>query len=65
MVWKANLVIELGDGSSILSRSLLSGNKVFNKLYRGALTIFVAVCAVFILPDFPETEYFLSPLEVR
>ncbi|KAL0950044.1 hypothetical protein HGRIS_010052 [Hohenbuehelia grisea] len=31
----------------------------------GALTIFVAVCAIFILPDFPATTKWLSPLERR
>ncbi|KAH9920672.1 MFS general substrate transporter [Fomitopsis serialis] len=32
----------------------------------GALTIFVAVCAIFVLPDFPSTAHrWLSPLEVR
>ncbi|GJE84982.1 MFS general substrate transporter [Phanerochaete sordida] len=32
----------------------------------GALTIFAAVCAIFILPDFPATSArWLSPLEVR
>ncbi|KAH9948347.1 MFS general substrate transporter [Amylocystis lapponica] len=32
----------------------------------GALTVFVAVCAIFILPDFPATSHtWLSPLEVR
>ncbi|KAF8515444.1 MFS general substrate transporter [Gautieria morchelliformis] len=29
----------------------------------GSLTIFVAICAVFILPDFPATTPWLSPLE--
>ncbi|KAH9844126.1 MFS general substrate transporter [Rhodofomes roseus] len=32
----------------------------------GALTIFVAACAIFVLPDFPSTSHgWLSPLEVR
>ncbi|KAI0722220.1 MFS general substrate transporter [Cerioporus squamosus] len=32
----------------------------------GALTMFVAICAIFILPDFPSTSHgWLSPLEVR
>ena len=32
----------------------------------GALTIFVAICAIFILPDFPKTSSrWLSPLEAR
>ncbi|OCH90936.1 MFS general substrate transporter [Obba rivulosa] len=32
----------------------------------GSLTIFVAICAIFILPDFPATSHtWLSPLEVR
>ncbi|PCH41493.1 MFS general substrate transporter [Wolfiporia cocos MD-104 SS10] len=32
----------------------------------GALTIFVAACALFVLPDFPSTSHtWLSPLEVR
>ncbi|KIP07682.1 hypothetical protein PHLGIDRAFT_19109 [Phlebiopsis gigantea 11061_1 CR5-6] len=32
----------------------------------GALTIFAAVCAIFILPDFPATSHtWLSPLEVK
>lgn len=32
----------------------------------GALTIFVAVCAIFILPDFPATSHsWLSPLEMK
>ena len=32
----------------------------------GALTIFAAVCALFILPDFPSTsQRWLSPLEVK
>ncbi|KZT72525.1 MFS general substrate transporter [Daedalea quercina L-15889] len=32
----------------------------------GALTIFVAACAVFVLPDFPSTSHrWLSPLEAR
>ena len=30
----------------------------------GAMTIFVALCSIFVLPDFPETERFLTPLEV-
>ena len=30
----------------------------------GAITIFVALCAIIILPDFPETEKFLTPIEV-
>ena len=30
----------------------------------GALTIFVAICAIFILPDFPSTSRWLSPEEV-
>ncbi|KAF9075884.1 MFS general substrate transporter [Rhodocollybia butyracea] len=29
----------------------------------GALTVFVAICAIFILPDFPATTTWLSPLE--
>lgn len=29
----------------------------------GALTIFIAVCAMFILPDFPATSHWLSPQE--
>lgn len=29
----------------------------------GALTIFFAICAIFILPDFPTTTRWLSPLE--
>lgn len=29
----------------------------------GAITIFVALCAVFILPDFPDTTRWLSPQE--
>ncbi|TIB68010.1 hypothetical protein E3Q23_04448, partial [Wallemia mellicola] len=41
------------------------GHRAWRWLFyiEGALTIFVAVCAVFVLPDFPETERFLSPLE--
>lgn len=32
----------------------------------GALTMFVAICAIFVLPDFPSTSHrWLSPLEVR
>lgn len=32
----------------------------------GALTIFVACCAIFVLPDFPSTSHrWLSPLEVK
>ncbi|TFK55471.1 MFS general substrate transporter [Heliocybe sulcata] len=32
----------------------------------GALTVFFAICAIFILPDFPNTTHgWLSPLEVR
>ena len=32
----------------------------------GALTIFVALIAVFVLPDFPSTSHrWLSPIEVR
>jgi len=32
----------------------------------GSLTVFVAICAIFILPDFPATSHtWLSPLEVR
>ncbi|EKM59840.1 uncharacterized protein PHACADRAFT_115106 [Phanerochaete carnosa HHB-10118-sp] len=32
----------------------------------GALTIFAAICAIFILPDFPTTSHrWLSPLEVK
>ncbi|KAF5393567.1 hypothetical protein D9757_000069 [Collybiopsis confluens] len=29
----------------------------------GALTVFVAICAIFILPDFPSTTKWLTPLE--
>ncbi|KAK7061677.1 major facilitator superfamily domain-containing protein [Favolaschia claudopus] len=29
----------------------------------GALTVFIAVCAIFILPDFPATSKFLTPEE--
>lgn len=31
----------------------------------GSLTVFVAICALFILPDFPSTTKWLSPLERR
>ena len=34
-------------------------------LHRGALTVFFALVAMFILPDFPATSTWLSPMERR
>lgn len=44
-----------------LARSLTIGRWLF--YIEGALTIFIAFCAIFILPDFPTTTRWLSPLE--
>ncbi|TIA71112.1 hypothetical protein E3P92_02793 [Wallemia ichthyophaga] len=50
---------------NLIAAGIVNGmeGKLGHRAWRGALTIFVAVCSVFILPDFPETERFLSPLE--
>ncbi|KDQ64273.1 hypothetical protein JAAARDRAFT_117826 [Jaapia argillacea MUCL 33604] len=59
---------------SLLASGVLDGmqGKLGHSAWRwlfyieGAITVFVAVCAVFILPDFPSTSHhFLSPLEMR
>ncbi|TCD70425.1 hypothetical protein EIP91_003506 [Steccherinum ochraceum] len=59
---------------SLMASGILSGmdGKLGHAAWRwlffieGALTMFVAACAIFILPDFPATSHtWLSPLEVR
>ena len=68
MVWKAFWDTLLGDGmlpSSLATNSTLSD---LDRLFyiEGALTIFAALIAVFVLPDFPSTSHrWLSPIEVR
>ena len=54
-----------------MSSSFCQTETIFSDLDRlfyieGALTIFVALIAAFILPDFPSTSHgWLSPIEVR
>ncbi|KAH9077091.1 MFS general substrate transporter [Lactarius deliciosus] len=58
---------------SLMASSILSGmqGKMGHAAWRwlfyieGALTILVAILAIFILPDFPNNSHFLSPEEAR
>ena len=68
MVWKVFWDTPRGDGmlsSYFLTKVILSDS---DRLFyiEGALTIFVALIAMFVLPDFPSTSHrWLSPIEVR
>lgn len=50
---------------SIMNPSFSSKNSQSNPKYyfRGAITVFVASCAYFVLPDWPSTTKWLSPTE--
>ncbi|KZT29316.1 MFS general substrate transporter [Neolentinus lepideus HHB14362 ss-1] len=59
---------------SLLASGILDGmeGKLGRSAWRwlffieGALTVFFAICAIFVLPDFPSTTHgWLSPLEIR
>ena len=68
MAWKVFWDTPRGDGmltSLFPTKAMLSDS---DRLFyiEGALTIFVALIAVFVLPDFPSTSHrWLSPIEVR
>jgi sugar phosphate permease len=68
MVWKVFWGTLRGDGtlpSSFAPRTVRSD---LDRLFyiEGALTIFTALVAAFVLPDFPSTSHgWLSPIEVR
>lgn len=56
------------DKKALISLSILVLNPLPNsRLFyiEGSLTVFVAIIALFILPDFPATTRWLSPLERR
>jgi hypothetical protein len=67
MVWKVHWDTPHGDGTLpflLVSRTMRSN---LDRLFyiKGALTIFAALVAVFVLPDFPSTFHrWLSPIEV-
>jgi sugar phosphate permease len=68
MVWKVFWDTPRGDG--MLPPSFASGamRSDLDRLFyiEGALTMFTAIVAVFVLPDFPSTSHrWLSPIEVR
>ncbi|KAJ7179202.1 MFS general substrate transporter [Mycena filopes] len=51
--------------SGILSMNTRLGHAAWRWLFfiEGSLTVFVAICAIFILPDFPTTSKWLTPEE--
>lgn len=70
MEWRENL--DARRGGEFLQTASRTRLSILHVLCRwlfyieGALTIFVAMCAIFILPDFPTTSSrWLSPLEAR
>ena len=67
MVWKVFWDTLRGDGMLSSSRTDFVWPDLDRLFYiEGALTIFVALIAVFILPDFPSTSHrWLSPIEVQ
>lgn len=74
MAWKESSDTRPGGKSTMRvlpksNNSWLYGSWVFIRwlfYIEGALTIFFAICAIFILPDFPATSHtWLSPIEVQ
>ena len=68
MVWMAFWDTLRGDGMLPYPSVTKSAWSDLDRLFfvEGALTIFVALIAVFVLPDFPSTSHrWLSPIEVR
>ena len=66
-VWKVFWDTLRGDGMLSSTRTDFAWSDPDRLFYiEGALTIFVALIAVFVLPDFPSTSHrWLSPIEVR
>ena len=68
MAWKVFWGTLHGDGMSPSSFATKSVRSDWGRLFfiEGALTIFIALIATFVLPDFPSTSHrWLSPIEVR
>ena len=68
MVWKVFWDMLHGDGALPSSFTTKFIRSDFGRLFyiEGALTIFTAFIAVFVLPDFPSTSHrWLSHIEVR
>ena len=68
MAWKAFWDTPHGDGMLPSSFAINSTWSDLGRLFfvEGALTIFTALIAAFVLPDFPSTSHrWLSPIEVR